>query len=196
MPRNQTVNPPKEINGAKGIACLYLRKFIDKPTKQYIAANTYEKPTANNVPIGPNQRASIATNFESPFPIASFLKIYLAKHLKISKIKNDIKEEPTPLNKKIKSINSLPTTLIYINPKRPEINPKFTSPWGIQRQSISTKAIQINPKNSDAFFERGYSKYNLMDLKGALEDFNRALKIDPKINVYKATDIHEQVKDF
>ena len=128
LPRNQTVNPPKEINGAKGIACLYFRKFIDKPTKQYIAANTYEKPTANNVPIGPNQRASIATNFESPFPIASFLKIYLATHLKISKIKNDIKEEPTPLNKKIKSINSLPTMLIYINPKRPEINPKFTSP--------------------------------------------------------------------
>ena len=100
LPRNQTVNPPKEINGAKGIACLYFRKFIDKPTKQYIAANTYEKPTANNVPIGPNQRASIATNFESPFPIASFLNIYLAKRLKISKIKNDIKEEPNPLSKK------------------------------------------------------------------------------------------------
>ena len=103
MPRNQTVSPPKEINGAKGIASLYLRKFIDKPTKQYIAANTYENPTANNVPIGPSQRASIATNFESPFPIASLLNIYLATRLKISKIKNDIKEAPNPLNRKIKS---------------------------------------------------------------------------------------------
>ena len=78
MPRNHTVKPPNEIKGAKGIACLSLRKFIDKPTKQYVAANIYERPTANNVPIGPSQRASMATNFESPLPIASFLKIYLA----------------------------------------------------------------------------------------------------------------------
>jgi len=61
--------------------------FKNKPIKQYIAANTYEKPTANNVPIGPSQRASMATNFESPLPIASFLNIYLATRLKISKIK-------------------------------------------------------------------------------------------------------------
>ena len=128
FPRNHTVNPPKEINGANGIACLYLRKFIDKPTKQYIAAKTYVKPNAINIPIGPSQRASIATNFESPFPIASFLYIYLATRLKISKIKNAIKEEPTPLNKKIKSINSFSMILININPKKPKINPKFTSP--------------------------------------------------------------------
>ena len=65
------------MNGAKGIICRNLKKFIDKPTKQYIAANTYEKPTANNDPIGPSQRAIIATNFESPFPIASLLNIKL-----------------------------------------------------------------------------------------------------------------------
>ena len=128
FPRNHTVNPPKEINGAKGIACLYLRKFIDKPTKQYIAANTYEKPTANNVPIGPSQRESIATNFESPFPTASLLNMNLATRLKISKIKNDNKEVPNPLSKKIKSTNSLPKILKSINPKKPVINPKFISP--------------------------------------------------------------------
>ena len=88
MPRNQTVSPPKEINGANGITSLYLRKFIDKPTKQYIAANTYEKPTANNIPIGPSQRASIATNFESPFPIASLLNTYLKKMQLVKVIQN------------------------------------------------------------------------------------------------------------
>ena len=57
-------------------------------------------PTANNVPIGPSHRASIATNFESPLPIASFLKIYLAKYLKHSKIKNDIADELRPRTNK------------------------------------------------------------------------------------------------
>ena len=112
-------------------------------TKQNIAANTYEKPTANNVPIGPSQRASIATNLESPFPIASFFNKYFAKCLKISEIKKEIKEVHNPFIKKEKLKNSSPNIPKNINPNEPETNPKFSSPWGIQRQSISTKAIQI-----------------------------------------------------
>ena len=100
LPINQIINPPNDRKGAKGITCLNLTRLNGKPIKQYIAANMYEMPTANNVPIGPSQRASIATNFESPFPIASFLKIYLAKYLKDSKIKNDIADELSPLNNK------------------------------------------------------------------------------------------------
>ena len=68
------------------MACLNLTRFKDKPIKQYIAANIYEIPTANNVPIGPSHKASIATNLESPLPIASFLKISFAMYLKVSKI--------------------------------------------------------------------------------------------------------------
>ena len=94
------------------------------------------------MPIGPSQRASIATNFESPLPNASFLNMYLDTLLKISKIKNVIKEETSPLSKKTKSIKSLLKVLKNINPKKPDINPKFKSPDGIQRQSISIKAIQ------------------------------------------------------
>ncbi len=131
------------MNGANGMACLNLRKFIDNPTKQYIAANKYEKPTANNVPIGPSQRASIATSFESPLPIASFLKINLATFLKTSKIIKHIKEVLNPLNIIAISINWLLEILRNINPKKPDINPKFISPWGIQKQSISIKAIAI-----------------------------------------------------
>ena len=63
--------------------------------------------------------------------------------LKISKIKNDIKEVPNPLSKKIKSINSLPKILKSNNPKKPVINPKFKIPRVIQRQSKSIKAIHI-----------------------------------------------------
>ena len=70
----------------------------------------------------------MASNFESPLPIASFLNIYLATRLKISKIKNDIKGEPNPLSKKIILLNSLPKITKNINPKKPEINPKFKSP--------------------------------------------------------------------
>ena len=94
------IKPPNDRKGAKGITCLNLTKFKDKPIKQYIAADIYEIPTANNVPRGPSHRASIATNFESPLPMASFLKIYLAKYLKDSKIKNDITDELSPRNNK------------------------------------------------------------------------------------------------
>ena len=68
--------------------------------------------------------------------------MYLDTLLKISKIKNVIKEETSPLSKKTKSIKSLLKVLKNINPKKPDINPKFKSPDGIQRQSISIKAIQ------------------------------------------------------
>ena len=95
--------PPNDRKGAKGMTCLNLIRFKDNPIKQYIAANIYEIPTANNVPIGPSHRASIATNFESPLPMASFLKIYLDKYLKNSKIKNEITEELRPLSIKQKS---------------------------------------------------------------------------------------------
>ena len=92
--------PPNDRKGAKGITCLNLIKFKGKPIKQYIAANMYEIPTANNVPIGPSHKASIATNFESPLPIASFLKINFDRYLKDSKIKNDIADELRPLTKR------------------------------------------------------------------------------------------------
>ena len=62
-----------------------------------MAANIYDIPTANNVPTGPTHKASIATNFESPIPIASFLKINFAKYLNDSKIKNADKEVLRPL---------------------------------------------------------------------------------------------------
>ena len=146
---NQISKPPNDRKGAKGIACLNLTRFKDKPIKQYIAANIYEIPTANNVPIGPSHRANIATNFESPLPIASFLKIYLAKYLKDSKIKNEIADELRPRNNKQISINLLFNKPIRINPKRPVKKPKFNKPWGIQKHFISIKAIQINNERNN-----------------------------------------------
>jgi len=198
LPRNQTVSPPKEINGANGITSLYLRKFIDKPTKQYIAANTYEKPTANNIPIGPSQRASIATNFESPFPIASLLNTYLAKRLKISKIKNDIKEAPNPLNRKIKSLNSLLKIFKKIKPKKPEINPKFTRPWGIQRLSMSIKEIQTKSDTKNQLNNVLKNKFGLEAYKEG-ELFKKIMKRNPvrnSINGYLKDIVVLQVLHF
>ena len=100
LPINQISKPPNDRKGANGITCLNLTTFKNKPIKQYIAANIYAVPTANNAPIGPSHRTSIATNFESPLPIASFLKIYLAKDLKHSKIINDSADELITRNNK------------------------------------------------------------------------------------------------
>ena len=61
---------------------------------------TYAIPTANKVPTGPTHKAIIATNFESPIPIASFLKKHFARYLKDSKIKNADKEVLRPLSSK------------------------------------------------------------------------------------------------
>ena len=99
--------------------------------------------TANKVPIGPSHKPSIATNLESPFPRASFLKKSFAKYLKDSKIKNEAKEVLRPLISKQKFIFPLSNKLMNISPKTPVINPKFIKPWGIQKLSISINAIQI-----------------------------------------------------
>ena len=82
-------------------------------------------PTANNIPRGPSQSAIIATNFESPLPNASFLKIYLEKYLKDSKIKNAINEPINPFEIEYKSIKWWFEKLDAIKPKTPKINPKF-----------------------------------------------------------------------
>ena len=84
--------------------------------------------TANNVPAGPSHRANIATNFESPLPMASFLNKYFAKYRKDSKRKNDIKEVLNPFAIKKKSINFLSKKLNKTNPQIPETNPKFIKP--------------------------------------------------------------------
>ena len=85
-------------------------------------------PTANKVPIGPSHKASIATSLESPLPIASFLKIYLAKFLKDSKIKKAVNEVNKPLLIRYKSIYLLSNKPINIKPKIPERKPKFINP--------------------------------------------------------------------
>ena len=41
-------------------------------------------------------------------------------------------------------------------------------------------AIELDPKNADAYFYRGYSKANLEDYRGAILDFNKAIKLDPQ----------------
>ena len=65
-----------------------------------MAANIYDIPTTNKVPTGPTHKASIATNFESPIPMASFLKKHFAQYLKDSKIKNADKEPLRPFRSK------------------------------------------------------------------------------------------------
>ena len=65
-----------------------------------MAANIYEMPTDNTQPKGPSHKPKMATNLESPLPIASFLKKHFAKYLKNSKIKNEAADVLKPLRSK------------------------------------------------------------------------------------------------
>lgn len=48
-----------------------------------------------------------------------------------------------------------------------------------------TQAIQIAPKNIDAYIKRGYAYYSLKNYKAARKDYTQAIKIEPKnIEVY------------
>ena len=62
-----------------GITCLNLKKFIDKPTKQYIAANIYEKPTANNVPKDQAKEQALLLILNLLFTNCIFFKIIFSK---------------------------------------------------------------------------------------------------------------------
>ncbi|MCX6233845.1 MAG: tetratricopeptide repeat protein [Bacteroidetes bacterium] len=42
------------------------------------------------------------------------------------------------------------------------------------------KAIEINPKDADAYFYRGLAKSNMQDYEGAISDYSSAIEIDPK----------------
>ena len=41
------------------------------------------------------------------------------------------------------------------------------------------KVIKINPKDADAYFNRGYSKYELGYSLGAISDYSKAIEIKP-----------------
>ena len=70
--------------------------------------------------------------------------MYLAENLNNSKIPKDMADVPNPFAMRWMSKNlSLLKMLININPMTPEKNPKFNNPCGIQKLSISIKAIQI-----------------------------------------------------
>ena len=47
------------------------------------------------------------------------------------------------------------------------------------------KVIIVNPELTEAYIKRGYSKYKLDNFKGAVDDYNAALELEPNIaNVY------------
>jgi tetratricopeptide (TPR) repeat protein len=43
-----------------------------------------------------------------------------------------------------------------------------------------TKAIELSPKSSLAYNNRGLSKVKIKDLEGAVDDFTKAVELDPK----------------
>jgi len=44
----------------------------------------------------------------------------------------------------------------------------------------SNKAIEINPKNAEAYYNRGKAKASLGDRIGSMKDFNKAIELKPK----------------
>jgi len=47
-------------------------------------------------------------------------------------------------------------------------------------ETYSTKAIELNRENADAYKVRAISKYSINDVKGAIEDIKKASEIDPQ----------------
>jgi len=41
------------------------------------------------------------------------------------------------------------------------------------------KAIELNPKHSKAYYNRGLAKGELKDYRGAIQDFNKAIELNP-----------------
>ncbi|MEH2303718.1 tetratricopeptide repeat protein [Nostoc sp.] len=61
-----------------------------------------------------------------------------------------------------------------------------------------TQAIQIAPKNTDAYIKRGDARYSLKDYQGAIKDYTQAIQIAPKnINAYiERGHIRHVLKDY
>ena len=102
------------------------------------------------MPIGPSQRASIATNFESPLPIASFLNMYLDTLLKISKIKNAIKESESVISLfdvKTPNTNTLATALSGGNQQKFVVGRELEDDPSLLIASQPTRGIDIGAQS-------------------------------------------------
>ena len=42
------------------------------------------------------------------------------------------------------------------------------------------KALELNPRYSDVYYNRGNLKFMLSDNEGALDDYNKAIELNPK----------------
>ena len=71
-----------------------------------------------------------------------------------------------------------------INPKIPEINPKFIKPWGIQKLSISINAIQIKRDRNNQLKDKFNNKLEL-DMKKEGELLIKIIKRMPVKNSIK-----------
>ena len=45
-----------------------------------------------------------------------------------------------------------------------------------------SKAIELNPNDSDAYVNRGISKYVLQDYQGAIADYSKAIELNPNLS--------------
>ena len=43
-----------------------------------------------------------------------------------------------------------------------------------------SKAIEINPEDASAYYNRGNKKSDLKDYRGAIKDYSKAIEIDPE----------------
>jgi tetratricopeptide (TPR) repeat protein len=60
----------------------------------------------------------------------------------------------------------------------------------VEALDYCTKALVLNPLYDEAYFRRGYYKYLLADITGAIRDFDVAIKLNPDnvdAHLYKAS---------
>ena len=71
---------------------------------------------------------------------------------------------------------------------------------GMHLEAIAdyTKAIKIDPKDADAFYNRGISKNSIKDYYGAIEDYTKLIQINPKYSdaYFNRANTKDDIKDY
>lgn len=112
-----------------------------------------------------------------------FLNEILASHIYGKEIKGQAKRALNIHNKKTQGIQDKNTEVNATNDADAHIKKgyaRYLQNDFMGAISDYTKAIEIDPKNEEAFYYRGYARNGLKNYEGALQDFDKVIELNDK----------------